>query len=207
MNHGWKVEQYGAPVQNTHHVGGIGFLEAAGLEQLIEHSVRVCVVFDLNHHSDALFGGFISNVSDADDNLFVHKLCDLNQHVGFLDLIWNFMNHDSLSFVVIKDFALGADVEAPFPCGVHIDDAIDAMNGSAGWEIWTFYVLHVFVYRDSRFSFGPCFKNGINVKVHRTSDLSQVVRRYASGHTDRNTVAAVEQQIRKTGGENRRFLL
>ena len=55
VNHGRKVEQNRAAVQDTHHVGRIGFLEPTGLEQLVEHSVWVGVVFDLDDDSDAFF--------------------------------------------------------------------------------------------------------------------------------------------------------
>ena len=117
------------------------------------------------------------------------------------------MHHDSLALLIIKDLALCTHVESSFARSVHVDDTVNAVDGGTGGEVRTFYVLHVFVYRNIGHAFGAGFKDGIDVKVDRTSHLCQVVGWNTRGHTDRNTVAAVEQQVGEPCWQNRGFLL
>ena len=56
-----------------------------------------------------------SRIADTDDNFLVHQICNLDEHVGFLDLVGNFVNHDALAFVVVEHLALCANMEAAFP--------------------------------------------------------------------------------------------
>ena len=116
------------------------------------------------------------------------------------------MDNDSLSFLVVKHLAFCTHVETTFSGRIHIGDTVDAVDACAGRKIRTFYVFHVFFYRDVGASFRTGFEDAVNVQVHGTCHLGQVVRRDASGHSNRNTVAAVQQQIGKPGGQDRRFL-
>ena len=206
MNHRGQVQQHGSAVKDTHHVGRIRLLQTAGLEQLIQHGVWIGVVFDFNHDTDALFGGLVAYVADTDDNFLVHQIRNLDEHVGFLDLVGNFVNHDALAFVVVEHLALGANVEAAFPCGVHVGDAVNPVDGRPGGKVRAFDVLHVFFYRDGWLLVGPAFENGVNVKVHCPGYFREVVGWDSCGHTDRNTVASVEEQIGQSSGQNRGFI-
>ena len=92
----------------------------------------------------------------------------MDKHVCLLDLVGDFVDDDTLSFVVIKNIALGTNMEPTFAGGVHVDDSIDTVDGSTGWEIGAFDMLHVFFYRDIRFPINPGFQNGIHVQIHST---------------------------------------
>ena len=206
MNHGGEGQQDGPTVKDPHHVGRVGFLQSTGLEQLIEHSMRIGVVFDLDDDANALLGGFVADVANAHNHFFVDQIGDLNQHVGLFHLVRDFMDDDAFSLLVVEHFALCTDVEATFSGGVHVGDAVDAVNGCTRGEIRTFHVLHVLFYRDVWFSLRPGFKEGVDVEVDRTGHLSEVVRWNAGGHSDGDTVASVEEQIWQTGGQDRGFV-
>ena len=207
MNHGGEVEQHRTSVKDSHHVGGIRFLQATGFEQLIQHGVWIGIVFHLNHDTDALLGRLITDVSNTDHDFLVDQISDLNEHVCFLHLVGDFMNNDALPFVIVKDFTLRTNVESAFARGVHVGNTVDAVNGCTGGEIRALYVLHVFFYRDGWFPIRPAFKDGIDVKVHGSGHFREVVRRDTSRHTNRNTVASVEQEVGQSGREHRRFIL
>ena len=207
VNHRGKVEQHRASVKNAHHVGRVGLLEPTGFEQLIEYGVGVGVVFDFNDHADALFGRFITDVTNANDDFLVDQISNLNEHVGFLDLVGDLMDHDALAFFIVKHLALGSNVESTLAGGVHVGDAIDAVDGGAGGKVRAFHVLHVFFYRDGRLLTRPRLKDGVNVQIHSACHFREVVRRDASRHTHCNTVAAVEQQVRQSSREHRGFIL
>ena len=110
----------------------------------------VGVVFDLNDHTDTLFGGFITDVADADDDFFVHQISDLNKHVCLLDLVWNLVDDDALSLVVIIDIALGTNVETTLTGCVHVNDTIDAMNVMHAMDVMsTMDVMHAMAAMDA----------------------------------------------------------
>ena len=207
VNHRREVQEDGTPVKDTHHVGRIRLLESARFEQLIQDSVRVSVVLDFNNNADALFRGLVADVPDADDDLLVDQISDLDQHIGLLDLIGDFVNHDTLAVLVIKHLALRTHVETALAGGVHVDDTVDAMDGCSSGEVRTLYVLHVFFYRDIWFAILSCFKNGIDVEVDRSSNFCQVVRWNSGGHTNCNSVAAVQQKIGKARWKHGGFVL
>ena len=207
VNHRGKVEQHRTSVENAHHVGRIGLLEPTGFEQLIQHGVRVGVVFDLDDDTDAFFGRFITDITNANDDFLVDQISNLNEHVGFLDLVGDLVNHDALALFIVKHLALGPDVESALSSAVHVGDTIDAVDGGAGGEVGALHVLHVFFYRDRGFLTCPRLEDGINVQIHSPRHFREVVGRNASRHTHRNTVAAVEQQVGQSSREHRGFIL
>ena len=89
------------------------------------------------------------------------------------------MNHNAFALLVIKHARiLLARGTGPYRC-VHVDDTVDAVNGCTGGEVGALHVLHVFFYRDVRLAIFTRFEDGVNVKVDRSSNLCQVVRRNA----------------------------
>ena len=117
------------------------------------------------------------------------------------------MDNDAFTPLIVKHLALGSNVESAFSGGVHVSDAIDAVDGGSGGEVGAFHVLHVFLYRDGWLLIRPRLEDGVNVQIHSTRYFREVVRRDASRHTHRNTVAAVEQQIGQSSREHRRLIL
>ena len=99
-------------------------------------------------------------------------------------------------------------METAFAAGVHIVNSIDSMDGCTGREIRPLDMLHVFVYRDLRHA-EICVSfldNPLDVEMNCPGNLCEVMRWNSSCHTYGNTVASVEQKIRKAGRENGWFL-
>ena len=167
----------------------------------------VGVVLDLDDHSNALLGRLVPNVANADDDFLVDQISNLNEHVGFFDLVGDFVNHDTFAVLVVKDLALCTNVKPPFSGGVHVGDAVNAVNGCTGWEIRALDVLHVFFYRNRGLVVRAGFQDGVDVKIHRTGHLRQVVGWNSGGHTDRNTVTSIEQKIGEPSGKDGGFVL
>ncbi len=168
--------------------------------------MRVSVVFDLDDHPNAFLGGFVPNIPDANHDFLVDEIGDLDQHVGLLDLVGDFVHHDPFSMLIIEYVAFRTNMETALSGCVHVGDAVDAVDGRTGREIRALNVFHVLFYSDVWPAFGTALKDGIDVKVHGTRNLGEVVRRDAGGHTDRNPVASVQQQVGKPCRKHRRFV-
>ena len=89
-------------------------------------------------------------------------------------------------------------METSFAVRVHVDNTVNAVNGSTGREIWALDVLHVLLNRNLRhgeISVALC-EDSRHVQVNRTSNLGEVMRRDSCCHTNRNTVASIEKKVR-----------
>ena len=116
------------------------------------------------------------------------------------------MNNDSLSLLIVHHLAFRTDMESPLARCVHIGNSIDAVDARSGREIRALDMFHVFFYRDYGLAHLARFKDTIHVEVHGTGHFGQVVRGDSSRHTDSDAVAAVEQQVWKSGGQDRGLL-
>ena len=75
-------------------------------------------------------------------------------------------------------------------------DALDAANHAAGRKVRAFDELHQLRNRDVRL---------VNLRADAVNDFAEVVRRHVRGHADGDAGAAVDEQIRKRGGKDRRL--
>ena len=75
-------------------------------------------------------------------------------------------------------------------------DALQAADDAAGREIRPFDVLHQLLDRDVRI---------VDLRADAVDDLAQIVRRHVRGHADGDAGAAIDQQVREGGGEDRRL--
>ena len=90
-------------------------------------------------------------------------------------------------------------MEATVTGSVHVDDTIDPVDSGTSREVWPLEEIHVL----------QCINLGwivetnltillddlLHVELDCRGDLVEVVRRYLGGHPDRDTVAAVQQQV------------
>ena len=166
----------------------------------------VGVVLDFNHHSDAFFGRFITDITDANNHFFVHQIGDVDEHVCLLDLIGDFMDDDSFSVAVVVDIALCTHVELPLATSVHVNDTVDAVNARPRGEVWAFHERHVFLYRDGRHACHLVLEDSVHVEVDRPGHFGQVVRWNSRGHSHRNTVASIQEEVGQPGWKDRWFL-
>ena len=91
-----------------------------------------------------------------------------------------------MATLALFDRRLGAHLDAAATAAIGIHDAGAAEDASTGREVGALDELHEIV--------GRCV--GICEKVQRSVDhFTQVVRRDVGGHTDRNALAAVDQQV------------
>ncbi|CAB4792711.1 unannotated protein [freshwater metagenome] len=90
----------------------------------------------------------------------------------------------------------GAHLDAAAAGAVGVDDAGAAQDGTTRWEVGAQHKPHQVI------------RGGLWVVDEVdgcVDDLAQVVRRDVRGHTDRDALAAVDQQVGESSGKNRGF--
>ena len=173
-------------------------LKLRSLQKVIGDNLRDAVAADFNHDADAFFVGFVANVGDAFDFFVANELGDIFNHRRFIHLVRDFGDDDAaLAVVHFFDVIFGADGDGADAGGVSIQNAFAAKNRAAGREIRTKQIiLHDFGWRQIRV-FGQGDR-GID-------GFGEVMRGHVGGHTDRNALRAVDDQVREAGRQNRRF--
>ena len=169
----------------------------------------VSIVLHFDDNTNSFFGRFITNITNTDDGAFCHQFSNMHKHIRFLHLIGNLMYDDTLSARIIDDFATRSYMESAFSCCVHVNDAINSVNGCTRWKIWTFDMFHVFLDGNiwpSRIFF-TLFKYTLYVKFYCTCNFSQVVWRNSCRHTNSNTIRSIEEKIGESSRQNGWFHL
>ena len=158
------------------------------LVQSIEYYLRVGVFLDVYDYSHTVLVALLVNIGYTLYSLLLYEVCHILYELCLVYLIRNFGNNYSrLAVVVFFYLCLSADYAVTFTRAVSVFDTRAAENVSSRRIVGRGYVFHkVFdVYI------------GIVEKRNGTVDnLSEVVRRNGRSHTYRNTVTAVDEQVR-----------
>ncbi len=116
---------------------------------------------------------------------------------ALLHHVRQFGDDDRVATVAVGfDVGLGAHQDATAAGAIGLDDAGAAIDDAGGREVRTGHVLHQRVDRDLGI---------VDDGDGRVDHLGQVVRRNVRGHADRDAGRAVDQQVRDTGRQDRRF--
>ena len=123
---------------------------------------------------------------------------DLFQHGGLVHLIGNF-GDDQQFFPVGTVFNMYPGTKRQFAAAGFISaaDLVVVQENAAGGEVRPRKDLHELLQGDLRV---------IHLRKDGTDGFPKVVSGDVGGETDRNSVGAVDQQIRETGGQHIRFL-
>ena len=131
------------------------------------------------------------------ENFLVHQLGDALDQRRAIHVVRNFGDDDL--FAIALEF-LDAGFAAHFhaaAAGLEIlPNAAHAADGAAGRKIRALHVLHQLVERDVGI---------VDLRADAIDDFAEIVRRNVGRHADGDAGAAVDEQIRKRGRENRRL--
>ena len=102
----------------------------------------------------------------------------------------------SLAALELLDADLAAHLDAAAPGREIFLDDVQSAHHAAGREVRAFDEFHQALDRDVRV---------VNLRADAVNDFAEIVRRNVRGHADGDARAAVDEQIGKRGGENRRL--
>ncbi len=96
VEHLLQVEQAWLAFDQRDHVHAEGVLHLRLLVQIVQDHIGILATLQLDVDAHARFIGFVAQVGDTVDLLFAHQLADLDQQVGFIHLIRQFVDDDRL---------------------------------------------------------------------------------------------------------------
>ncbi len=188
-----------ASLHQRQHVDAEGLLQRGVLEQVVEYLARLGIALELDHHPHAGAVRLVSQVRDAIQLAVADHVGDAFEQGGLVHLIGQFGHDDLAAVAAIHVFYVrfGPDHHAPATGGVGGLDTFSTENRSASGEIRT---------RHNRQElFQRCLRIVDDV-FHRIADFVEVVWRDVGRHADGDAGAAVDQQVRDTGGKHRRLI-
>ncbi|CDE48098.1 val start codon [Sutterella sp. CAG:351] len=191
-----QVQQLRAAVKQRHHIDTEGRLKLGQLEEIIADRFRVSVAPELDHDTDFL-RGLIPEIHNAVDLLLAPEGRDLLDQFGLVHHVGEFVHNDRrMSLVIGFVVHLGADQHGAAAGAVRLTDTAETENDAASREIRsreeTDQVIHA--------------RRRVMQRVEaRINCFSEVMRRDVRRHADRDTLAAIHQQLREAGGQHRRF--
>jgi len=195
-----QVEQTRPTVDQRHHVHAEGVLQLGLLEQVIEHHVRHFTGLQLDHQTHARLVGFVLDVGDALDLLFLDQLGDLFLQGLLVDLVGQLIDDDGLAVIAAGNFLevrARAHHHAAATGQVAVAHAGDAVDQSGGREVGRGDDLDQLL--DAGLRIAQQRQAGID-------DFVQVVRRNVGRHAHRDPRRAVDQQIGNARRQDQRFL-
>ena len=193
-----KVHHHRPPVIDCQHIHAETGLQLRIFIELVQYHVGLKFLLDFNNHAHALAVGFVADIRNAFDFLFLHQFGDfLHQH-RLVDLVRDFVHHNRLT--VLADFlnrALRPHHNRAAPGQVRIFRPAVAQNQPAGREVRPRHDADKVFNRNVRI---------VHIRRARVQNFAQIMRRNVGRHTDRNAVRAVDQKVRKPRRQHRRFL-
>ena len=185
-----------ASVHQRHHIHAEGLLALRVFVQLVLHHQRHGVVLYLDDDAQAVPVGFVAQVADALDALFLDVVRDLFEQRTLVDLIGDFRNDERGA--ARPDFFLahsGAHHNAPAARLVRLLDAGVAIDNTSRGEVGRRQVFHQALDVDT---------GVVDPGDDGVDRFLQVVRRDFRGHAHGDAVRAVQEQVgdrrRKDGG-------
>ena len=168
--------------------------------------MRVSVLLDLDDDPNSLLARLVSDVAYPLDCLLLDEFGYALQHPRFLHLIGDGVHDQPLATRILLDLDVRADVEATVPGAVHVQYAVDAVNGGPRGEVRPLEVLHVLDSIDLRGVVETDFPILLDylpyVELDGCSDFVQVVRGNLGCHPDGDAITAIQQEVRKARGQH-----
>src|SRR6201991_274071 len=169
------------------------------LIQLIDDDIRYRIPLEIDDDTRPFpFVGFIVDMRDAFDDLFVDQLTDTIAKGVPVDLVGYFRNDDGLSsagFGIDMNLAAKNDTTAAKMHGSL--DAFHTIDDPACWKVGSLDMHHQLF--DSHVLI-------LDIGDTTVDDLRQVMRHHIGGHPNGDTAGTVHQQLGDAGGQNRWLL-
>ena len=199
LQHGFQCHGLGHAAVQRQQMHAHGVLQLGIAVQLVQHHLRVRVLFQLDDDPHAVAVGLVVQVADALDALFLHQIRDVLDQAGLVDHVGD-LGDDDLEPAVLLLLDLGAAAQGDLAAagGVGGTDAAAAHDDAAGGEVGALDVLHQAGQVDVR----------IVDQGHRALDhLGQVMGRDVGGHAHGDAGGTVHQQVGEPAGQHGRLLL
>ena len=192
-----QIHHAGTVVVNHQHVAAHDRFHLAVSVKLVQDHITHETALDVDHNADAPFlGGFVADVGNTVDLLFANQFRDLLDHHFLVDRVGDLRHNDLLVIVLFHDVSLGTDLDHTMTGFIQTADGIDPADDTAGGEVRTGQTAHQLADR--------C--RGVFQHVDRgINGLTQVVGGDAGRHTNTDTNAAVNQQVRELGRKDFRL--
>ncbi len=164
--------------------------------KIVDDDLRIGVALQLDHDARALVR-LIADVADIRQNFFVHQLCDPLDQRGAIHIVRN-LGDDDLFFSAFELFHAGftAHLHAAAAGLEVLFYAANPADGATGGEIRSFHMLHQVVKRDVGI---------VDLRADSIDHLNEIVRWNICRHSNGDTRAAVNEQVRKRRRKNRWF--
>ena len=166
--------------------------------EVVQHHLADRAAFEFHHHADAVLVGFIPQVADALNLLFVHQRSNLFDQGGLVERIGDLRDDDPLAIrLPFLNLGFATQLEEAPPSLVHRADGSPPAQGTPGRKVRALHEGHQV--RDSRLGVVDQMDNAIN-------DLAGIMWRNVRGHAHRNTCRSVDQQIGQPRRQHLGFL-
>ena len=192
-----KVQRVGTTVDQRHVVHVERALQGGHLIQLVQHHLGIGIAFQFIDDADALTVGFVTDVGDAVQLFVVDQVGRLLDHVGLIDLIRYRGGNDAFVAVVFLDGGFATDHDTSPTRLKCLTDALVAVDHACRRKIGSLDELHEFLDGDVVV---------VDIGDDAVNAFAEVVRSHVGGHTDGDTVGAVDQQGGDLCWEHRGFL-
>ena len=197
LQHLDQIERPGHAVDQRHHVDPEAGLQRRVLEQVVEHHAGVGVALEADDDLGVDARRIVVDAADALELAAVDQLRDLLLDPLRAALVGQLGHHDVGAGLGLLDLGLGPHPDGTPTGAVGVHDPGAPEDKGAGREVGALHEMHQVVGR------GVGVVDQVNGGV---DDLAQVVGRDVGGHADGDALAAVDQQVRKTGRQYRRLV-
>ena len=194
----FQIQHNRAAVMNSQNVHAETGLQRRIFIQLIQNDIGLKITLQLNNNPDAMAVGLVANLRNAVQFLFFYQFGDTGNHCRLINLIGNFVDNNRL--FILADFFNGAFGSHHYRTASGIISRLGTavtQNQTAGRKIRPGDNADQIINGDIRV---------VDIGAAGVQNLAKIMRRNIGGHTDGNTVGAVDQQVWISGRQNNRFL-
>ena len=185
---------FGAAGVDRQHVDAKAGLQRRVAEQLVQNDVGIGVALQFDDEPHAVAIALVAQFGDALNELFMDAFGNALLQPCLVDLVRHLGEDERLAAAAhFLDMALGADDDGAAAGLVGGMRARAADDDAAGREVRRRHELHQLVDRDVAI---------VEIGAAGVDHLTQIVRRDVGRHADRDTLRAIDQQVRKAGRQD-----
>ena len=164
------------------------------LVEIVDYDFRERVALQLDDNARVLIR-LVANRGDISQDLVVHERRDSLDERGAVHVVGNFRDDDLFAMALeFLDARLAPHFHAATPGLDVLPDAGDAADRATGWKVRPFHVFHQSFDRDV---------GVIDLRANAVDHFTEIVRRDVRRHANGDAGAAVDEEVRESGGENR----
>ncbi len=192
-----QVENTWMPVDERQHDGTEIDLHLGMLVQVVQHDLRIHIRTQLDNDAHAASIRFITECRDAVNDFLAGQVGNHFHQARLIHLVRQFRHNDTvLPAFHFFDIHSRADGDGTAARAVGIFNAFMPLDNGRRREIGPFDIFHQFINGDFRI---------INHRAKPVHHFRQVVGRHVRRHTYGDTVRTVDEQVRYTGRQHKRF--